>query len=142
MLSGGRLMMRQINNIRIICIIHSHIPFSLLSQLNSFDIYVQTRTKQYNQEPGKATSDKQIDELILKYQTDIAQTGIDMLGERRYQDWYDVKGGNTIAGATYAANLTNAELQIKLNNERLDNQLRELNTLAGTAQTPEERQAG
>lgn len=109
-------------------------------QLNSFDIYVQTRTKQYNQELGKATSDKQIDELIVKYQTDIAQTGIDMLGERRYQDWYDVKGGNTIAGATYAANLTNAELQIKLNNERLDNQLRELNTLAGTAQTSEERE--
>lgn len=109
-------------------------------QLNSFDIYVQTRTKQYNQELGKATSEKQIDELIIKYQTDIAQTGIDMLGEKRYQDWFDVKGGNTIAGSTYAANLTAAELQIKLNNERLDNQLRELNTLAGTAQTPEERE--
>lgn len=110
------------------------------SQLNSFDIYVSSRTKQYNQELAKATSDKQIDELFGKYQADIANTGVEMLGEKRYQDWYDVKGGNTIAGSTYAANLTSAQLQIKLNNERLDNQLRELNTLAGTAQTPEERE--
>lgn len=109
-------------------------------QLNSFDIYVQARTKQYNQELGKATSEEQINDLVAKYQIDIANTGNEMLGEKRFEDWFNVKGGNTVVGSTYAAKVSAAQLQINLNNERLDNQLRELNTLAGTAQTPEERE--
>lgn len=109
-------------------------------QLNSFDIYVDARTKQYNQELEKATTEEQIGDLFGKYQADIANTGSAMLGDRIYDGWFKAKGGTTIAGSNYAANLTSAQLQIKLNNERLDNQLRELNTLAGTAQTPEERE--
>lgn len=109
-------------------------------QINSFDIYVNARTKQYNEELALARNNEQIDKLLGDYERDIANTGTEMLGEKNYQGWYNAKGGITLAGSVYAANLTNAQLQIKLNNERLDNQGRELNTLAGTAQTAEERQ--
>lgn len=109
-------------------------------QINSFDIYVNARTKQYNEELSLATSNEQITKLLGDYERDIANTGTEMLGEKNYQGWYNAKGGVTLAGSVYAANVSNAQLQIKLNNERLDNQGRELNTLAGTAQTAEERQ--
>lgn len=112
---------------------------AIQGQLDSFDIYVEARTKQYNKELSLATSQEQIDKVFGAYQKDIANTGTDMLGDNLYQNWYKAKGGNVLAGSTYAANIGAAQLQIKLNNERLDNQMRELNTLAGTADTEEER---
>lgn len=112
---------------------------AIQGQLDSFDIYVEARTKQYNKELSLATSQEQIDKVFGAYQKDIANTGTDMLGDKLYQNWYKAKGGNVLAGSTYAANIGAAQLQIKLNNERLDNQMRELNTLAGTADTEEER---
>lgn len=112
---------------------------AIQGQLDSFDIYVEARTKQYNKELSLATSQEQIDKVFGEYQKDIANTGTDMLGDNLYQNWYKAKGGNVLAGSTYAANVGAAQLQIKLNNERLDNQMRELNTLAGTADTEEER---
>lgn len=112
---------------------------AIQGQLDSFDIYVEARTKQYNNELSKATSQEQIYQLKGQYDLDIAETGTSMLGDELYTNWHKAKGGTVIAGAEYAANLGAAQLQIKLNNERLDNQLRELNTLAGTAETEEER---
>lgn len=109
-------------------------------QINSFDIYVNARTKQYNEELALARNNEQINKLLGDYQRDIANTGTEMLGNNLYQNWYNAKGGTTIAGSVYAANLSNAQLQIKLNNERLDAQGRELLTQAGTAETPEQRE--
>ena len=112
---------------------------AIQGQLDSFDIYVEARTKQFNSELSKATSQEQIYKMLGDYQMDISKTGTGMLGDKLYGNWYRSKGGNVVAGSEYAANLGAAQLQIKLNNERLDNQMRELNTLAGTAENEEAR---
>lgn len=108
-------------------------------QLNSFDIYVQARTKQYNNELSLATSQEDINKLFEQYNKDIDTNGTAKLGVELFDNWKKAKGGNTIAGAEYAGNLASAQLQIKLNGEMLTDSLQELNVLAGQSMDAKER---
>lgn len=112
---------------------------AIQGQLDSFDIYVQARTKQYNQELSLATNQEDINKLFEQYNKDIDENGTAKLGVTLYGDWKKAKGGNTIAGAEYAGNLASAQLQIKLNQEMLSDSLQELNVLAGQSDTADER---
>ena len=112
---------------------------AIQGQLDSFDIYVQARTKQYNQELSLATNQEDINKLFEQYNKDIDENGTAKLGVTLYGDWKKAKGGNTIAGAEYTGNLASAQLQIKLNQEMLSDSLQELNVLAGQSATADER---
>lgn len=112
---------------------------ALEGQLNAFDIYVDTRTKQYNQEVAKATTEEQIGELFEKYKVDISENGNAVLGQDIYNNWELKKGGAQFAGAQYTGTLASAQLQIKKNKELFKNSANTLNELAGTSANPEER---
>jgi hypothetical protein len=112
---------------------------ALEGQLNAFDIYVDTRTKQYNQEVAKATTEEQIGELFEKYKVDIAENGNAVLGQDIYNNWEFKKGGAQFAGAQYTGTLASAQLQIKKNKELFKNSANSLNVLAGTAANAKER---
>lgn len=107
-------------------------------QLNAFNIYVDSRTKQYNEDLKLATNKQQIDELYAGYLKDITETGNATLGDNLYQNWERVKGGTTIAGAEYTGELANTQLMIKENQQLLKTSLDVLNVEAGNAATPEE----
>lgn len=112
---------------------------ALEGQLNAFDIYVDARTKQYNQEVAKATTEEQIGELFEKYKVDIAENGNNVLGQDIYNNWELKKGGAQFAGAQYTGTLASAQLQIQKNKQLFKDSAESLNVLAGTSANAEER---
>lgn len=107
-------------------------------QLNAFDIYVDSRTKQYNQDLQLATTKEQIDGLFAQYKKDVAENGTNILGSNLYQNWERVKGGTSIANAEYAGEVANTLLLNKQNKELAITSLDTLNIEAGNAATPQQ----
>lgn len=109
-------------------------------QLNAFDIYVDSRTKQYDKDIQLATSKEQIDGLYAQYREDIAKNGADVLGYDLYQNWERVKGGTTLANAQYAGAVANTVLLNKQNKELYKTAADSLNIEAGNANGKERQE--
>ena len=108
-------------------------------QLNAFDVYVDSRTKQYEKDLSLATNQEQIAGLYEQYKKDIAENGTKVLGSNLYQNWERVKGGTTLANSEYAGAVAGTVLQQKHNFELLKLSLDERNIQAGNALTQKEQ---
>lgn len=114
---------------------------AIKGQLNAFNIYVDSRTKQYHKDLELATTQEQIKGLYDQYSKDIAENGNNVLGNNIYQEWDRVKGGATRANAEYAGAVANTVLLKKQNKELAITSLDALNREAGNAANPEEEKA-
>ena len=106
---------------------------AIQGQLDAFNIYVESRTQQYNQDIQFATDREQLSKLFEDYKKDIADNGNVVLGNNLYQNWERAKGGTYIAGAEYTGSVANTKLMKKHNMELFKDSANALNIQAGNS---------